>query len=80
MWTARYDQPRYAYKMEWKIKKWSAAKKKALIEGRRNDLKNLSRCLNSTSHENWKKRLTEQKLPFVRAESRTHGSRILQIP
>ncbi|MEO5641971.1 MAG: GIY-YIG nuclease family protein [Bacteroidia bacterium] len=55
MWTERYDSPRFAYKMEWKIKKWSAAKKKALIEERFDDLKNLARCLNKTSHENWKK-------------------------
>ncbi|MDQ3110624.1 MAG: GIY-YIG nuclease family protein [Bacteroidota bacterium] len=60
MWTERYNSPRYAYKMEWKFKKWSAAKKKALIEGRIDDLKNLARCLNKTSHEYWKVRLASR--------------------
>jgi predicted GIY-YIG superfamily endonuclease len=56
MWAEKYDRPRFAYAIERKIKKWSAAKKKVLIEERFDDLKNYAKCLNKTSHLYWKER------------------------
>jgi len=60
VWGEKYLSARYAYQMERKIKKWSAAKKKALIDGRWDDLKNLARCLNKTSHEFWKGKIAKE--------------------
>jgi putative endonuclease len=60
VWAEKYSRPRFAYEVERKIKKWSVAKKKALIEERFDDLKNYARCLNKTSHENWKRKLIKE--------------------
>lgn len=60
VWGEKYPAPRFAYQVERKIKKWSVAKKKALIEERWDDLKNYARCLNKTSHVFWKEKIEKE--------------------
>src|SRR6266498_1514487 len=55
-WAEQYSRPRDAYATERKLKKWSVAKKKALIEERFDDLKNYARCLNHSSHLYWQEK------------------------
>ncbi len=45
-----FDRIDYAFNREHQIKKWTRAKKKALISGNISELKKLARCLNETSH------------------------------
>ena len=49
LWSMEFEDIRYAFEFERKIKKWSRAKKEALINGDVNMLHNLSR---STSTKN----------------------------
>lgn len=60
VFAEKYLSVRYAFEMERKIKKWSAAKKKALIEERFYDLPELAKCKNETSHENYNRTASER--------------------
>jgi putative endonuclease len=62
-WAEKYLSVRLAYQIERKLKKWSAKKKKALIEGRFEDLKELAKCKNETTHERLQKNDTKRKRP-----------------
>ena len=50
-----FDRPASAIAFEKKIKGWSRAKKKALIEKNWDKLHELAKCRNKTSHGNYKK-------------------------
>ena len=46
-----YTDPNQAIESEKKLKKWSSAKKQALIDGNFDRLKDLSECRNATQHK-----------------------------
>ena len=46
-----FTEPNQAIEFEKKIKKWSRAKKQALIDGNFDKLQNLSECRNATHHK-----------------------------
>ncbi len=50
-----FQTPSDAIRWEKRIKGWSRRKKKALIEGEWGKLHDFSRCMNETSHLNFKK-------------------------
>jgi putative endonuclease len=50
-----FDSPASAIAFEKKLKGWSKAKKKALIDKNWEKLHDLSRCRNETSHENFRR-------------------------
>lgn len=53
VYTEPFQYAEDAIKREKQIKKWSRAKKEALIAGNISQLKNMSRCLNLTRHSNY---------------------------
>ena len=55
LWGNYFQSNLEAIAWEKKIKKWSKAKKEALIRGDFDSLRNLSVCKNETSHKNLKK-------------------------
>ena len=50
-----FNSPASAIAFEKKVKGWSKAKKKALIDKNWEKLQALAKCRNETSHENFKK-------------------------
>ena len=52
IWVAEFASIRDAYFLEKKLQGWSHPKKKAFIEGRFNDLPELSRCKNGQAQGN----------------------------
>lgn len=48
-----FDRIDYAFMREHQIKKWSQKKKKALIEGKLEELHELAKCRNSTSSDSF---------------------------
>jgi len=54
-WYTSFENREEAVFWEKKFKKWSAPKKRAVIEGRWDDLPGLAECKNETSHKNYKK-------------------------
>lgn len=46
-----FTEPNQAIEFEKKLKKWSRAKKQALIDGNFDRLQNLSECRNATHHK-----------------------------
>jgi putative endonuclease len=50
VWLSESLKPMEAIELEKQIKGWTRKKKEALINNRWDDLKELSKCLNKTSH------------------------------
>ena len=50
-----FNDIKQAIAREKQIKKWSQAKKKALIDNNYQDVKKFARCLNKTSHKNFRR-------------------------
>jgi putative endonuclease len=55
MWFQDFVEPNQAIEFEKKIKKWSRAKKEAIINGDWDLLPELSACKNETHYKNYKK-------------------------
>ena len=56
IYVEEYNRVQDAFDREKQIQGWSKAKKEALINGLPEELKKLAKCLNDTSHENFKKK------------------------
>jgi putative endonuclease len=48
-----FPKPMMAIAFEKQVKRWSRAKKEALINGDIEELKRLSQCMNKTNSQNW---------------------------
>ena len=64
----KFQTPKEAILFEKKVKGWTRAKKEALIESNWERLHQLAKCLNSTSHENYKSPFDSAHSPFDSAQ------------
>jgi putative endonuclease len=55
VYLERFERVQEAFYREKQIQGWSRKKKQALISGMTKELKNLARCLNESSHLNFKR-------------------------
>ncbi len=54
VFSERFASPSDAIRLEKRIKSWTRAKKEALITGRYDEIHELAKCKNETSHLNFK--------------------------
>ena len=55
VFSEKFSNPTIAIQFEKKVKGWTRAKKEALITNDLKKLHELAKCMNSTSHKNYKK-------------------------
>ena len=62
VFSQEFDDPMTAIRREKQIKGWTRAKKEALIKGDFDQLHELAKCKNETSHTNYQVRVSEASI------------------
>ena len=70
MFFEKFPTPMAAIRFEKQVKRWSRAKKEALIERNWDQLHELAKCINETSHENFRSPLNS---PSTRLRAGSSG-------